>query len=184
MNDEHGHSRADARLNRGRILEVARQAFSDSPSASLNAIAKAAAVGPGTLYRHFPTREALVLAVYHKEIEDLVGLAQALAAAHPPEDAFCRWCARLEEYGRIKHGLADTLHVAITDRDYQATYWSMTSAVSQLLKAGQETGAFRSDVDPEDLLTMLGFLWRIKPGPGARAQLSRLTKMLLRSIQS
>src|SRR5580700_10735083 len=99
--------RADAQKNRAKILDAARAALAAAPDASLNSIAKAAGVGPGTLYRHFPNREALVLAVYRQEIQALVDLAPALIAKHPPLVALRLWFDRLAHYGRIKHGLAD-----------------------------------------------------------------------------
>jgi AcrR family transcriptional regulator len=184
MNDERDGRRADARQNRERILEAARNAFAASPNASLNSIAKAASIGPGTLYRHFPTREALVLAVYRKEIEALVGLAPALLAARAPLEAFRQWCDRLADYGRMKHGLAELLHAAITDRDHEETYWPMVSAVDQLLKAGAAAGAFRANVDAEDVLLVFGFLWRIKPGPGGKAQARRLIDLLIDGLRA
>jgi AcrR family transcriptional regulator len=183
MNDEREGQRADARQNRERVLEAARDAFATSSDASLNSIAKAAGVGPGTLYRHFPTREALVLAVYRKEIAALVELAPALIAARPPLDAFRAWCDRLADYGRMKHGLAEALHGAITDRDHEETYWPMVDALDQLLKACAVAGRFRSDVDAEDVLLVFGFLWRIKPGPGSKAQARRLIDLLIDGLR-
>jgi AcrR family transcriptional regulator len=88
-----------------RILEIARDALAAPPDALLNSIAKAAGVGPGTLYRHFPTREALVPGVDRHEIQHLVDLAPALIAKHPPLAALRLWFDRLGHYGRIKHGL-------------------------------------------------------------------------------
>lgn len=184
MNDEREGQRADARQNRERILEAARDAFATSSNASLNSIAKAAGVGPGTLYRHFPTREALVLAVYRKEIAALVDLAPALIAARPPLEAFRSWCDRLAEYGRMKHGLAEVLHTTITDRDYEETYWPMVGAIDQLLKAGAAAGAFRASVDAEDVLLVFGFLWRIKPGPNSKAQARRLIDLLIDGLRA
>src|ERR1700753_2617350 len=117
--------RADARANRDRILDVARDALATDPAASLNSIAKAAGVGAGTLYRHFPSREALVLGVYRKEIQALVGLAPDLLGRYGPWEAFRRWCDRLADYGRVKSGLSDVIHATITDVDFQETYWPM-----------------------------------------------------------
>src|SRR5882757_859894 len=98
------HLRADAQHNRDRILEVARDAFAASGEVSLNSIAKKAGVGPGTLYRHFPSREALLLAEYS------------------PLRALRLWFDRLAYYGRIKHGLADVLHAATSDGLVGETY--------------------------------------------------------------
>lgn len=184
MSDVSQAQRADARYNRERILEAARDAFAASPDASLSAIAKAAAVGPGTLYRHFPTREALVLAVYRKEIASLVDLAPELIAARTPLEAFRAWCDRLADYGRVKHGLAEALHAVITDRDREETYWPMVGALDRLLKACAAAGAFRADVDAEDVLLILGFLWRIKPGPGSHAQARRLIDLLIDGLRA
>jgi AcrR family transcriptional regulator len=176
--------RADARANRDRILDVAREAFAAAPDASLNSIAKVAGVGAGTLYRHFPTREALVLAVYRKEIQALVDLAPALVEAHPPLDAFKLWCDRLADYGRIKHGLADVIHATVTDQDHQATYWPMVNATGHLLRACEASGDFRKGVDPEDLLLLLGFLWRIKPGVEGEGQAERLLAVMIDGLRS
>ncbi len=97
--------RSDARANRDRVLEVARDALAADPEASLNAIAKAAGVGAGTLYRHFPSREALVLGVYRNEIDALVKLVPTLLNKHSPLRAFHIWCDRLIQFGKMKHGL-------------------------------------------------------------------------------
>lgn len=175
--------RADARENRDRILDMAREAFAADPDASLNSIAKAAGIGAGTLYRHFPNREALVLGVYRKEIQALVDLAPALAAEHPPLEAFARWCDRLADYGRIKHGLADAIHAAVTDRDHRETYWPMVGAVGHLLRACEASGEFRAGTDPEDVLLLLGFLWRIKPGAAGEAQAKTLLAVVIDGLK-
>jgi AcrR family transcriptional regulator len=124
--------RADARANRDRILDVARDALAIDPAASLNSIAKAAGVGAGTLYRHFPSRESLVLGVYRKEIDTLVALAPVLLAKHPPLQAFRIWCDRLAKFGRMKYGVADIVHAATSDHDLQETYRPMLGAVRTL----------------------------------------------------
>ncbi len=96
--------RSDARENRARILEVARQAFEDEGEVSLNQIAHRANVGPGTLYRHFPTREALVLAVYQFEVTQLAESAPDLLATDPPLEGLRRWTRELVKSMRMKHG--------------------------------------------------------------------------------
>lgn len=184
MQSDRANLRSDARANRDRILEVAREAFAAAPDASLNAIAKKAAVGAGTLYRHFPSREALVLAVYHKEIQSLVELAGTLVAKEAPLDAFRLWCERLADYGRIKHGLADVIHAAVTDEDHQQSYWPMVAATGLLLRACEDSGDFRKGVDPEDLLLLLGFLWRIKPGTSGKDRAERLLSVLIDGLRS
>jgi len=182
MTDE--DMRADARANRDRILDVARSALAADPDASLNSIAKAAGVGAGTLYRHFPSREALILALYRKEIQALVDLAPLLTARHPPLEAFQLWCDRLAEYGRIKHGLADVIHATLTDSDHHATYWPMVGAVEHLLKACEASGDFRPGANPEDILLLLGFLWRIKPGHAGEAQAETLLALVIDGLKA
>lgn len=182
MSDEADQLRADARANRERILDVAKQALTADPAASLNSIAKAAGVGAGTLYRHFPNRESLILGVYYEEIRALVALAPALTAEHPPLMAFRLWCAQLARYGRIKFGIADALHPALTERDVRETYWPMVGAIRHLLDACETAGAITPGTDAEDLLLLLGFLWRIRPGPDAEAQADRLLMLVFRGL--
>ena len=174
--------RADARLNRTRILDAARGMLVTDPQVSLNQIGKAAGVGQGTLYRHFPSREALVLAVYRHEIEILVALAPTLLAAHPPLAAFRRWCDRLAEIGRVKHGVADVLHAVISDQDFQATYGPLVAAVGELIDACQASGDMRPEARPEDFLLLTRFLWQTAPGPDGDAQAHRLLELVFRGL--
>src|SRR4029077_4664368 len=104
--------RSDARRNRGAILAAPLEALTESPDASLNAIAKRAGVANATLYRHFPTREALVLASYQLEVAALTDAAASLLREHVPIDALGRWVQRLARYAVTKHGLADALREA------------------------------------------------------------------------
>jgi len=182
MADQVGTLRADARANRDRILDVARDALAADPEASLHSIAKTAGVGQGTLYRHFPSREALVLGVYRKEIDALVDLAPRLLAEHPPLLAFRLWCDRLAGLGRVKHAIADMLHAVISDRDFQETYWPMVGAVRLLMDACEGSGDIRSEANPEDFLLLLGLLWRIPPSSAGEAQAKRLLALAFRGL--
>src|ERR1700744_1289600 len=101
--------RADARRNRDAIVVAALEALTASPDASLNAIAKRAGVANATLYRHFPTREDLVLATYEHQVQMLVDAANSVLKEHPPIDALRNWVERLARYAVTKHGLADAL---------------------------------------------------------------------------
>jgi AcrR family transcriptional regulator len=175
--------RTDARANRDRILEVARTALSTDPTASLNSIAKAAGVGAGTLYRHFPSRESLVLGVYRKEVNTLVALAPTLLTKHPPLQAFRNWCDRLAKFGRIKYGVADIVHAATSDHDnVQETYLPMLGAVRQLIEACERSGDIRPGTDPEDFLVLVGLLWRIPPNSAGEARVKRLLALALRGL--
>jgi AcrR family transcriptional regulator len=147
--------RPDAQQNRDRILEVARDALTASSDASLNSIAKKAGVGPGTLYRHFPNREALVLAVYRHDVQQLVDSAPVLLKEHPPLDALRLWFDRLAYYGRIKHGLADVLHAATSDGLVGETYGPVIGAITLLLRACEEAGSIRSYAESADAVCLM-----------------------------
>jgi AcrR family transcriptional regulator len=148
--------RSNARQNRERILEVAHDALTASSTASLNPIAKKAGVGIATLYRHFASREALVLAVYRHEV---------LLKTLPPIDALRQWMDRLAHYGMTKAGLADALSTATTSQPGLAaeTYGPVIGALSMLLQANEQAGTIRAGLDPDDVLLIMGFLWRIDP---------------------
>jgi AcrR family transcriptional regulator len=182
MADDEAKLRADAQANRDRILDVARDALAADPSVSLNAIAKGAGVGPGTLYRHFPSREALLVGVYRKEIDALVELAPILLAEHPPLRAFRLWCDRFAQSGRVKHGIADTLRAAISDQDFQETYWPMVDAVRQLMGACERSGEIPPGADAEDFLQLLGCLLHIAPTPEGEARTRRLLDLAFRGL--
>lgn len=183
MNDDQ-KLRADAKQNRGRILDVARDALAADPEASLNSIAKAAGVGPGTLYRHFPSRESLVLAVYRNEIDALVTLAPHLLEVHPPLEAFRLWCDRLVKFGKMKHGVADLLHAATSDQDFKETYWPMLDAVRKLMNACERSGEIRPGADAEDFLMLVGLLWRIPPTSAGEARVKRLLALAFRGLSA
>ena len=174
--------RADARANRDRILAVARDALAADPAASLNCIAKAAGVGAGTLYRHFSSREALVLGVYRNAIDRLVALAPMLLTKNSPIEAFRMWCNRLVIFGKMKYGIADIVHAATSDKDTQEIYLPMLGAIRQLIDACIESGDIRTGTDPEDILLLVGLLWRIPPGPAGEARVKRLLALTFRGL--
>ena len=181
---QHEPLRADAQENRVRILEAARDAFTASSDASLNSIAKKAGVGPGTLYRHFPNREALILAVYRHDVQQLVDAAPALLEEHAPWDALRLWFDRLAYYGQIKHGVADVLHAVTSDGLVGETYGPVIGALTLLLKACEDAGDIRAGVDPDDVLLMLGFLWRIDPGADSEARASRMLDLVMDGLRA
>lgn len=127
--------RSDAQQNRARILSVAREALTEDGNASLNSIAKRAGVGPGTLYRHFPSREALVLEVFRSEVQKLVDWAPELLLTEPPLEALRRWFERLAAYIAIKRGLGDALTTTNHDTVTNETHGPVTGAIRTLLKA-------------------------------------------------
>ena len=182
MADPDARLRADAQANRDRILDVARDAFAADPAVSLNAIAKMAGVGAGTLYRHFPSREALLVGVYRKEIDALVSLAPSLLARHPPLQALRLWCDRFVRFGEVKHGIADTLSAALSEKDLQETYRPMVGAFRQLMEACERPGVIRPGVQPDDVLTLLALLLRIAPTSDGKARIKRILALLFRGF--
>jgi AcrR family transcriptional regulator len=136
----------------------------------MNQIAQRAGVGPGTLYRNFPTRETLVLAVYQHEVNQLIDSVPELLATLPPLEALRRWTTDLVGAMRKKHGLGDALspgaHQAITEQ----SYGPVIAAITQLLDAGKRDGTIRADADPGDFLQLTGALWRAASGPEDRSQ--------------
>src|SRR5439155_355024 len=162
-------SRKDALSKRERILAAAREAFAASGSASLSAIARQAGVGIGTLYRHFPSREALIVELYRHDIQHLIDLAPALAASRPPLEALRLWFGEVARYGQLKYGAAEVIHAATSDEEY---YEPFVRAIAVLLDHGAADGSLKQGLDPEDVLLQLSVLWRIGPqrlGGGAQA---------------
>jgi AcrR family transcriptional regulator len=176
--------RADAQRNRDRILEVAAEAFAADPDTSLNTIAKRAAIGPGTLYRHFPTREDLVLEIYGREVERLSGTVDALLDELSPIDALRTWFERLATYVRLKHGLGDALNTAAARQTIDATYAPVLAAIRQLLDAGAAAGVLRADLDAGDVLLLLSCLWRVPPGNAGQDQARRLLDTAINALRT
>jgi AcrR family transcriptional regulator len=174
--------RADARANRDRILEVARKALTADPETPLSAIGKAAGVGQGTLYRHFPTREALALAVYRKEISAVAALASTLLQEHPPLEAFRLWCAQVADSSAMKRGVARLLQGATSEDDKRETYQQMVLAVRSLIAACETAGAIDRGANADDVLMLLGVLWQIPSHPGRDAQATRIIALIFRGL--
>jgi len=177
--------RAHARQNRERILQAAWESLLASNDASLNSIAKKAGVGIGTLYRHFPTREALVLEVYRHEVEQSAAAAPALLARLDPLDALREWMERLAQYGMTKVGLADALAGAASHESLAAeAYEPIIGALALLLRANEAAGTIRPGLDPDDVLLMMGFLWRIDPRSDWRTRSGRLLDLLIDGLRA
>jgi AcrR family transcriptional regulator len=176
--------RADAQHNREHILAIAREVLATSGDASLNSIAKKAGVGPGTLYRHFPSREALVLAVYQEDIQTLANAASELLAQHDPLQALRAWFDRLAAYGMSNHSLAGALQEATSDGLTYAAFEPITGAITLLVSACRQHGSIRPDVEPGDVLLLLGFLWRINPDPDAADRVTRMLDLVMTGLQA
>ncbi|WP_231951275.1 TetR/AcrR family transcriptional regulator [Nocardia terpenica] len=149
--------RADARRNYERIIECAREAFAEhGPGAPLDDIARRACVGPGTLYRHFPQRDALIEAVYRANLEKLAQHAYDLLETLPPGAALEQWFRAQVDYAMDKRSLAITLKAVIDRESETFTLCSklIGDAVTALVTAAQEAGEIRADLVPRDVLRM------------------------------
>jgi AcrR family transcriptional regulator len=145
----------------------------------MQAIAKRAGIGQGTLYRHFPTREALVLEVHRHDVADLVDAAPTLVAEHPPRQALRLWLDRLASYGQIKRGLAGAFHTATHKQLAGEGYGPVLNAITTLLDACKKAGAVRQDVEAEEVLLLVGFLWRIDPDDNWSVRTSRMLDLVM-----
>lgn len=175
-------TRADALKNREHILQIAHDAFAEDGTASLNTIAHRAGVGAGTLYRHFPTREDLLLAVYRHDVQRVVDSVPELLAEHAPLDAFRHWFATLADYVRIKHGLGEALNSANVQSAISETTAPVTAAVDELLRACAAAGSLRPGLDPADVLLVMGVLWRTGEGEQARERAQRMMDLVIEGL--
>ena len=186
MTDSTRLQRSDARRNRNAILVAALAALTESPDASLNAIAKRAGVANATLYRHFATREELVLATYQHEVQRLVDAAGFLLQEEAPIDALRSWVERLARYAVTKHGLADALRKATTpgsDLSSTETYGAIVAALDRLLQANVSAGTLRPGLDADDVILALAGLWQLDPASDWKAQAQRIYDIVLSGIQ-
>lgn len=150
--------RADARRNHDRLLAVAREAFAeDGYQTSLDDIAKRAGVGSGTLYRHFPSREALLETVYRDDVEALAARADALAEQYPPGDALAAWMREQLTYVREMRGLGSAVKTMLGAAPETFTYCKdiLRTAVQRLLEPAQRAGEIRPDVTPSDVMRLV-----------------------------
>ncbi len=174
--------RMDAQRNRERILEVAKEAFTRSgASTSLDDIAKQAGVGAGTLYRHFPTRDALLEAVYRTEVEKLAAAERKYAQAMPPIEALRTWMLLFVDYIAAKHIIAPALNTYIggPSKLYEGSRDQIRGAIDALVKRAIESGDIRKDLDPFDLLRALIGVSNVASGPDWQQSARRLVDILI-----
>ncbi|MGI8523781.1 MAG: TetR/AcrR family transcriptional regulator [Mycobacteriales bacterium] len=178
--------RADACRNRQRLLDVASDAFSTSGvEASLEKIAKAADVGIGTLYRHFPTRDAMVEAVYRHNVDLLCAGAEELSASLPADQALAEWMQRFVSYVGTKKGLATYLKSVVSaDSDlFQSTQARVRQTIGSLLAAAAEAGTVRDSVDGMDLLRALSGVCMLSDQPGGPEKGARVAALLMDGLR-
>jgi AcrR family transcriptional regulator len=184
--------RADAERNRARLLDAARAAFaSGREPVTLDQIARDSGVGIGTLYRHFPTREALVEALYRKELADLCASVEDLLAALPPDRALRAWMDRFADYVTAKREMADALRAVFATGAVTVSHAreQLAEAVAAVFDADaaacREGGAstLRDDVRPEDVVAMIVGCFTATSLAGGREQLARMFDLLLDAVR-
>ncbi|MCC2280523.1 TetR/AcrR family transcriptional regulator [Streptomyces sp. ET3-23] len=186
MTSSPGPLRADARRNRERILETAVRAFAEQgPDVAFDAIAKAAGVGSATLYRHFPTREALVEAAYRNELARVCDSAAELLGEFPPDRAMRLWMDRFIDYLAAKQGMADALRAAVASGadPFAETLEKLGTAIDSLLRAGAEAGLLRSGIDPLDVGLSLTGVAQVTGTPAQRDRAGRLLDLILDGLR-
>jgi len=179
--------RADAQRNRVRLLETAKAAFAEKgPGASLDEIARTAGVGAGTLYRHFPTRDALIEAVYRNETEQLVAAATRLAETYPPTGALREWLLLFVDYMATKHGMYEALNSLVggTSDLYSASTAQLKQAMAKLIDRAVVSGDIRLDIDPFDLLRALAGVANVSAGPDGTQAAKRMVDILIAGVRN
>jgi AcrR family transcriptional regulator len=174
--------RTDALRNRERILEVAKAAFTrHGANASLEEIAKQAGVGTGTLYRHFPTRDALIEGVYRNEVEKLAAAATRFSETMPPLEAVRTWMLLLVDYIAAKHIIAPALNSVGggASRLYESSRNIIQSAIDELVKRAKKSGDLRKDLDASDLLRALIGVSQVGPGADWQQSARRVVDILI-----
>jgi AcrR family transcriptional regulator len=176
--------RSDARENRAAILEAARLALDESGEISLNAVAKAAGVANATLYRHFPTREALVLGVYRGVVDDVAAAAPSLLLTLEPSAALRAWIDRVAEYAIAKRGFASAVQALSRDDGdlYDETYRAIVGALDLLLRATEQTGAIRPGLSADDVILAFAGLWQLSADDAWQAQVDALYDIVLHGL--
>jgi AcrR family transcriptional regulator len=178
--------RADARRNRERILEAAVRAFSEKGAdVPIDTIAKAAGVGSATLYRHFPTREALIEATYRNELARVCDSAAELLADNPPDRAMRLWMDKFIDYLAAKQGMAQALRAAVASGadPFAESLDKLGTAIGSLLQAGAEAGLLRSDVDPIDVGFSLSSVSLATDAPDQRERTGRILDLILDGLR-
>jgi AcrR family transcriptional regulator len=174
--------RADGQRNRDRVLEAAKEAFTRlGANASLDEVAKQAGVGAGTLYRHFPTRDELLKAVYRSEVEKLALAAQKFAETMPPLEALRAWMLLFVDYIATKKIIAPALNnlVGGTSKVFEASYNQIWDAIRALVKRAIKSGDIRKDLDPIDLLRALIGVSHVASSPDWQQSARRLVDILV-----
>jgi AcrR family transcriptional regulator len=181
----YGTQRRAAARNRLAIIEAAHELLAQNPVVPLSDVARAAGVGIGTLYRHFPTRDDLVLGAYQHDIERLTATADEVLARHSSaKAAFIEWFETLAGYIRLKHGLGDALHSAAAQDVVNASWGPASDAAGKLVDACVAEGAIAPGHDPADIIMLMSFLWRVASNDEGVAQGRRLIATVFNGLRA
>jgi AcrR family transcriptional regulator len=175
-------TRSDAQRNRQRLLEVAKEAFARfGPSSSLDDIANQAGVGAGTLYRHFPTRDSLLEAVYRSEVEKLAAAERKFVQTMPPMEALRAWMLLFVDYIATKQIIAPALNTLVggPSKVFEASGAQIKGAIHALVERAIKSGDIRSDLDPLDLLRALIGVSNVASSPDWPQSARRLVDILI-----
>lgn len=178
--------RADAQRNREALLAAASAAFAeDGDQVPLEDIAARAGVGIGTLYRHFPSREALIVAAYEQEVDGVCRAAKQLIGAMPGDRALRAWAGRFAAYVAAKRSMGEALRSAVASDSplFAETKARLGGAVQALLDAGAADGTLRADIDPGDVMRLLGAVWQLPAGPDWDADVSRMLDLVVDGLR-
>ena len=178
--------RADARRNRDRLLAVAAEALLADVEVPLETVAERAGVGIGTLYRHFPNRDALVEAVYRHEVEALCDAAPDLLRGDGPAvEALREWMGRFVRYAATKRGLGAALRAAVGSESplFAETRLRILGALATLLDACRAEGSVRADADADDVMRAMWGVWLVPDGPDWDAQVRRLLDLVVNGLR-
>jgi AcrR family transcriptional regulator len=177
--------RADARRNRDRLLAAATAAFAEhGEDVALETVAARAGVGIGTLYRHFPNRDALVVAAYQLEVDALCAAAAELLRSLPADEALRAWVERFADYIATKRAMGNALRSAASDSPlFAETRARILDAVGLLLAAGAADGTLRADVEPKDVMRVMNGIWYLPDGPEWRDDVGRMLDLVIDGLR-
>ncbi|MFF7794524.1 TetR family transcriptional regulator [Streptomyces sp. NPDC007991] len=177
--------RSDAQRNRERILEVALVELTRAADAPLSAIAKKAGVGQGTFYRHFPSREALVMEIYRHEMQQVADTAAPLLECREPDRALREWLDRCAQFAMTKAGLADAIRQATggPGKPAKPAPTPLTEAAELLLRANEKAGTIRPGITADDLFLAVGGLWTIDPATDWQSRADRLLDLVMDALR-
>jgi AcrR family transcriptional regulator len=178
--------RADAQRNRDKLLAAATLAFAEhGDEVALETVATRAGVGIGTLYRHFPTRDALIAAAYRNEVDTLCAAAADVVERLPADQALRAWADRFADYIATKRAMGDALRSACGSDSpiFAETRQRILAALQLILDAGAASGTLRADVEPKDVIRVINAIWYLPDGPEWRADVGRMLDLVIDGLR-